>query len=947
MRQTLVRQIQPDVNGPTYGQVSDPANFTKSQDYAHEHVSHNARDFIVGECANPAVAGFNYSLPGALVFRVDGPGHVVGGPALEGKSYEMIGVAEDGSSLVLNGHNAVDLALAAADDTHPRIDLIVAKLEAANAIDKLIPFVRLRTQQELNDHVVPYPPEQFTQATEFHCRATVQVKTGTPGAQPAVPELATDEEPLYAVLIGANATTITASNVTDLRNLVASNCVLQDRIESLRKLFLSLPLKHRHHSDEIDLAPGSPAYQLLGVTDQDALDTVALRLSNPTPSGAAPALRPEILRPDVTPYDAASGKLGSSGSVIAGTPVCRIPYPRQVAFATGVFSMDPNSFVNQSLNPRLYNDDPNANDDTDNKTTNLSLAAVVVTETDGGGDWQSENVSLAQELTSALLGRKTAARDGRYLEIFGLGSGLGGSSWYTYDTLQKTLTPRNFSGAVPTFPIAFAAPCGDGKILLAVPFAHKWYRVDASDPAGTCVEVANGPAMPEQNAPWMLMGDLIQQNVIVIYKTDGITDPTWWVYHVDTNQFEQIAPIGQGPTAAQNVDLCMYKAGQALIYERVGNNGRTIVLDYSTLSFTVLNITPPTTPSGIVALNRFRLLNINGRPQLVSDQPRDTATTPTEYDAVGSFAFELTPGTIPQWTRLSVSLPARWDAAAASLLSSGLPTGIGYFIGGQVPNNAALRKDIWRFSPGGIVETNCGGVTGVTLGPGTRSATFRLADYALPWQVGRVLITFVGQNLVGRVKVSESFDNGAHLQDIPVNANTVILNSNVNPARQLFVTLIGTDNVKPCISQAHETFERFGAAGGLAMVYLVYDCPVGTTYLFMDDTGKITSEANAVQTTQHKAILHKATKNGGGNPTLFDYLNKPWYGKKYEPAAKSGGVDPTFANDLAVLPSYIECWKVAADGTVHLLADCTIVFNGNNTVTGLANGESCRVHLAG
>ena len=234
----------------------------------------------------------------------------------------------------------------------------------------------------------------------------------------------------------------------------------------------------------------------------------------------------------------------------------------------------------------------------------------------------------------------------------------------------------------------------------------------------------------------------------------------------------------------------------------------------------------------------------------------------------------------------------------------------------------------------------------LTLGPGTKSATFRVANFQLPWQVAQMLITLRGANLQGRVKIVESFDNGAHFQEIPVNTKTAIANSNSNPNRQLLITLSGSDAVKPILAQTHETFEQTGGVG-LGMVYLIYDCPPGNTYLYMNDKGQISSEGAANQTTKVKALLLRATKNGSDPPTTFDFINKPRIERKYEGGPKSGGVDPTFANDFSVLPDFIACWKVDSDGDVHLLADCTVVFNGNNTVTGLANGESYRVHLAG
>jgi hypothetical protein len=921
-KEVKVQAIQPDPpDGPVFGQVSNPADFMKSQIFAHQHTEINARDFVVGKCATRAVAGFNYSLPGGMQFRVAVPGQVID---VDGKSYEIIGNAP------------VDMTLELADDTDPRVDLIVVALETVDTADELRPFVRLRTQQELDDNAAPYPPQQFNQPTEIHYRAVVQIKAGTPGTPPVAADLSSNEEPLYAVLIPANAEGI--SRVTDLRNLVASNCELQDRIDNLRKIIQTIPpVKHRHDADEVDIDPNSPG-AALGATAQDAFDKLALR-TDPKPTTTSVALRPEILRPDVAPYAAGSGKLGSSGAVVSGTPVARIPYPRQIVFSTGIFDVAPNAFVDQSLHPRVVNTDPDASDTAIEHTETLTLGNVIVTNTDGGGDWTLK----AAQLSGPVVGHKSAARDGRYIEVFGIN---GGTGWATYDSQADTLTPRTFSGNIPTHPIIFAAPCGDGRILIATTASGvvSWYVVNPTG-GNNCTAVAfvQGPG---SLTPAYIFGDLIDTGVIFLYLAiTGVTSP-YWVFHTDTNTLEQLLRVSGAVSFEQplNFDLCLYKRGQAMLFQSgPAFTHFTAVFDFATRSITDLKIIQPVSrATGREYFYGPRLANCNGRPQLFGDEVTKSTLGGT---------WELTPGTTPAWRRIDGALPLRYLPGVASLLSDGLPQGRGFMFGGQPFGSGGIRSgfdtvdiflDVWAFSAGGIVQQACG----LTLGEGTRSATLRLPDFQIPWTVERMLITLKGTNLQGRVRVLESFDNGAHLQEIQINENTVILNSNANPNRQLFLVLTGTANIKPCIAETHETFEKSGG-GGLGMVYLIYDCPPGTTYLYMDDKGKITSEGAAVQTTKQKAILHRLTKNGGADPTLFDFLNKTWFGQKYEGGPKSGGVDPTFANDLAVLPSSIQSWKVAADGTVHLLADCTVNFNGNNTVTGLANGESYRVCLAG
>jgi hypothetical protein len=933
----------------------------KSQIFAHAHTEINARDFIVGKCATRAVAGFTITLPGGMQLRILAPGQVID---VGGKSYDLI----DGS---------VDKILEESDTELSRIDLIVVKLEAnVDAADELRPFQRLRTQDELDENVAPYPPQQFTQPTEQHTRSTIIVKTGEPGAQPIAPSVAPDEEPLYAIRILPSATQIDGSSVIDLRNLVASNCELQDMIADLLNLFNNPPAKHRHEADEVDVDGNSPAFKL-GATVQDALDTLALRTEpSPITTGSALALRPEILRPDVPPYNAASGKLGSSGAVKSGVPVVRIPYPRQVAFSTGIFTIDPNSFVDKSLNPRIVNEDPDSGTNTLDHVVDYSLGSISVIQTDGGGVWTLQGVQLPDARARSYAGqRMTAPRDSRYIEVMGGAPLAGDSAWYTLDTLNNTVTQRDFTGDIPNFYIRGVFPCGDGVnvIVAEQPGADggingsklHWYKVNCQTGASTkFTGVAPGYTEDDTNSgnPSAVIGDLIAPNIIfLLIKVDGLAGSAGegkaWIYHCDTSSFEMISPVGQnqanGPLAGlqlnqilQDVDVCMYKSGQAVLVRGIGI--QTWVFDYPTRSWSRLNISQPFGDLRTWSNDRLwglTLGNINGRVQLTSE---------------ASSIWELTPGTTPQWDNrglpagmggessfINSSTPAisgRGFPGLIGMLLDGLPRGTGFLIGGRVSNSP--KRDIWEFASGGIIETIFEGAPALTLGPGTKAATFRVANFQIPWQVERMLIALRGANLQGRVKIVESFDDGAHFQEIPVNATTEILNSNSNPNRQLLITLIGTDAVKPILAQSHETFEQEGGVG-LGMVYLIYDCPLGTTHLYMNDNGQIISEVSADQTTRSKAVLLRATKNGALAPTTFDFINKPRIERKYEGGPKAGGVDPTVAFDFAVLPDFIQCWKIDGSGNAHLLQDCAVAFDGNITVLGLANGESFRVHLAG
>ncbi|MGH9944915.1 MAG: hypothetical protein ACRD9R_21405, partial [Pyrinomonadaceae bacterium] len=205
-RQVLIASYQPDVNGPTYGRVSDPVDFMNSQGYAHEHVERITKDFLMtGGAAQPATSGFDYSIGAGLSLSIQ-DGEVAG---TDGLLHDLFDAAP------------VTVNFSAAHPSLPRLDLVVAKIEPnTDALPLFKPYTRLRTQAELESGAPPYTPTQFNNATERHNRVTLLVKTGTAAANPAAPAAGANEVPLYQVLIGAGATTLVAGNVTDVRNKI-------------------------------------------------------------------------------------------------------------------------------------------------------------------------------------------------------------------------------------------------------------------------------------------------------------------------------------------------------------------------------------------------------------------------------------------------------------------------------------------------------------------------------------------------------------------------------------------------------------------------------------------------------------------------------------------------------------------------------------------------------
>jgi len=199
MKKTLVQTIEE--GGNTYGQVNNPDDLMKAQDFAHERVSGVVSDFI-NRSSTPEIVGFVYSLGAgnALNMTVAAPGRVY----KNGITYDLV--------------SDTTVTFDAAHATLPRIDVVVAKIEdeVGSELDQ-IPFQRLRTPEEFDAEAPPYSPSNISAPTEIHWKATVIIKKGTPSANPVAPTLASGEIPLYRVAIGATIVRIDTANVVDLR----------------------------------------------------------------------------------------------------------------------------------------------------------------------------------------------------------------------------------------------------------------------------------------------------------------------------------------------------------------------------------------------------------------------------------------------------------------------------------------------------------------------------------------------------------------------------------------------------------------------------------------------------------------------------------------------------------------------------------------------------------
>ena len=166
----------------------------KTQDYINARISDLAHDFLNQQKTNEVV-GFSYALGAGNAFNIT--------IAAPGRIYDTAGKSFDIQA-------TTTLLIAAADNDFPRQDLVVAVLESdVDAETALIPFVRLRTGSEFSNGAAAYPPQNISVATEKHCRAVVQIRTGAASTDsPAPPVLASNEVPLYLISVapwrGAN-----------------------------------------------------------------------------------------------------------------------------------------------------------------------------------------------------------------------------------------------------------------------------------------------------------------------------------------------------------------------------------------------------------------------------------------------------------------------------------------------------------------------------------------------------------------------------------------------------------------------------------------------------------------------------------------------------------------------------------------------------------------------
>ncbi|MGH9821813.1 MAG: hypothetical protein ACREDR_00925, partial [Blastocatellia bacterium] len=728
---------------------------------------------------------------------------------------------------------------------------------------------------------------------------------------------------LYNIPVPPAATSIAAGSIADVR-FTARTQVAQDAVINglLAAVNLLQSFNHTHHANQVLIDQGAGIYS--GMTDQQAWSLVG----NRSVVGYDPIIRPETLTPD--------GRAGAVANLDGAIPVIDLPPALAVAFSNGTVLITTDKFP-AGVNARMVNLSGTAGADSYSDAVALILGNVIAVDSSGGGSFVQKNSVLNPNASQPAC----AARGQRYIEIYGGRSSTSGllGNWTTYDTVTDTLQPQVLTGAVPpAADFASLFPFGDSRHMLLFTMGSNgqqpgWYVIDTTTWVSTPVAGPGGMAV---------IGGLVQAGIIFLI-VQGATNPNsngggvgFWSFNTNTQVFAQLNVQGTIPTCPYgNSDGCIYQQNQFVLFQSnppARTSGQTFIFDYPSLTWTQYNLI--TEPFQYFTLDQspvtqFKLANMGGKPVLVGGY---------DYNGAGQSAYwVLTPGTTPQWTAFLGGVPVLKPGAASLFSANGLPMGTGYVVAGQTAVSPAAPGAIFQFSQGGVIATQLNGVNGITLAPGTTSATIHIADLnpvPIAGAIVSILANVQGQFLPGQVSLSYSFDGSQTFQNIPLNQVTTVLSS-LNPAvRTVRITLNAAGSSIPIVTGLAAMLERAVGAGQLVQTKLRFNLPAGTNALYVSRNGTITVGPAGNPSTTEQATLLKATNNGNGvNPTVnVNYINKRWFSVTY-----SNVKGTSFQYEGAVAPYFIKSYAASggAAGNLYGLANPAIAFDGVINPAGL------------
>lgn len=924
MKTALVQVIEQ--GGNVYGQVSDPNDLMKAQRYLHDRISGSVYDFINRD--RPVeVTGFSYSLDdgNSMAIEISRPGRIW---------------TQDGRSFDLSIDPTVTIG--AANETLPRIDTIIARLDDdIDAEVDLIPFVRLRTTEELSEAVPPYPPENLSVATERHCQAVIQVKAGTAAASPSPATLASNEIPLYYVAIAPGQTSIRPVDVLDIRDVVKTLRQLHEisnetRID-IRSLLRRISALENLPQAEIDLS------QIFG--DIRTLGEILGELKRQIDS-----LRdvPEIryARPKTQFTDINISKIIATGNVDSGSPCVDIELGGRVNFGPSEVVLEPQNFVDQSVNPRFVQIAGGSAHV--RRTVPITLDSVTILSGDGFVDFVEQNAELPNRRSRSA----TAARDEQFVEVFGglavnNGSALG--DWHTYDVVNDTLTPRTPSIALPSANQPAMFSCGDGENVIMIAGSTSTSSPRAFKVNANTMNVTE--VMTTKPTGHQFIGDLIAPGkvFIVALSDDGNTD--YWEYDVASNTFTELGVTGNLPTPLVNQTAgCNWGVNRfALVtFGNSSASGKTYLFDRPSLQWIQQMIPQPYsgTELELRPIAQFRMANINGRPVLIGDKHAVDGN---------SRIWELVK---PQrrrffeWTPFTATFPPKADSGLCSTIgSNGLASNKAFLFGGVDLFNIAGRY-IYASEQSGLIESTFNDEPGVTLAEGSTFVQFELPTFTADWPIAGYMALLRGVAINSdTVKIEVSFDDGENWIELKLGETIEDPESTSPGVRRIRITIYGHANRNPLLTNLIEFLDEIGGDLEDRTVLRFNSSTTTTMGLYIDRSGKISLSSVIEPSTPNKALLHKIVPDGSNAPTVKSYVNKRRPHFKIEGTKGASPSSIEFDNPFSVPVRYVDARGIdVTTAALKQLVSPSVGFDQVIEVDGggaLSSGDHWIVELAG
>lgn len=913
----------------TFGQVSDPNDLMKAQDFVHERINSILSDFI-NRLRPSEISGFAYSLGAGTAFNVS--------IQTPGRVHSQAGVTYDlGASTTLT--------IAPADALLPRLDLVVATLDdAVDAAIAPIPFVRLRTSDEFSANVPAYPPTNKTAAVERSWRAVPIIKTGTPATVPTPPTHASNEVPLYLIIVAPGSTSIRDADVLDLRDIVLTlrelnNLVGQDRID-LANLTRRVAQLERLANSPIDLSHIFGEIRTLGdilAALQGQIDSLAqlpeIRYANAKVALTSPA----------------SSQVPSTGTVVSTIPTVQMEIGAKVFFGNVEVPILPQMFKDNALNARFAQASGGAA--RESLTTNLVLANITQIAADGFTDF----VQRSAVMPSARSRPATAARDGRYIEVLG-GLSVDNTSqlsdWFTYDTQADTLTQRTPSISLPTTGRPCAIPYGDGSNVLFIAGSEadptpRVFRVNAS----TALVAELSGTLPTGVC---FFGDLISPThifLVALRREITGTEADFWEFNTVTNVFTLLGTTGYVPVLEIDYAAGCYYAQDKFVLVAstpgVSSSGATYVFDRTTLQWTKLAVASPYAGTAAVQqpISRFRMANVNGRALLVG------SVLTKDSDRTKAKVWELTPASVLGGLLWAGTKWTSWDATFAPVQDPGfcstiggvgnLPSGSAFFFAGHGEFSDAKTR-IYSSKQGGVIATTFNGVEAITISDASTFAQFILDPHTASWDLKGYLISLVGSWNRSNLLVEASFDSGDTWHEIT--PETTFLANSDQGSRQVRFTMYNLTTSKPVLAKAIEIFDQNGVELETRTV-IHYNAPSIVKALYLNRDGTLILSDVILPSDAKRCLIHKVTPNGSSAPTLKNYINRRGH-IKYTGSKGALPATTQFDNEMAVPVKYVDARAYGGDGKLYHLASPTVTFDAVVTAAGVvADGDNWIVEL--